>query len=211
MYRGWLGSVVLFLALALVAGCGNAGGEGKDAHGGESQPNPVSIKYDLGIWTLVVFGLLFLALRKVAWGPMLEGLHKREQGIRDAIAEAQKAREEAQQLRAQFRGEMDRAQEKVHEIMEAARNDARRLTEEMTTKARGEIQTERERLHREIELAKDQALQELWNQTAQLATLVSAKAIRRHLNADDHRRLVDEAIAELRQADKKMQREVVSV
>jgi F0F1-type ATP synthase membrane subunit b/b' len=43
-------------------------------------------------------------------------------------------------------------------------------------------------------------LQQLWSQSAQLATLISAKAIRRQLNPEDHRRLVDEAIADLRQA-----------
>jgi hypothetical protein len=43
----------------------------------------------------VVFILLYLILRKVAWGPMLEGLHKREESIFGALNEAEKARAEA--------------------------------------------------------------------------------------------------------------------
>ena len=78
---------------------------------------------------------------------------------------------------------MDHAAEKVRDLMDAARRDAQHATEEMSAQARADIQTERERLHREIDLARDQALQEIWNQTAQLATLVSAKAIRRELSA----------------------------
>src|SRR5262249_48873676 len=101
---------------------------------------------------------------------------------------------------------LDHAGEKVREIMDNARKDGQRLTEEMVTKARGEIQTERDRLRREIETAKDQALQDLWNQTAQLATLVSAKAIGRQLSEEDHRRLVDEALSELPQAGSKWKR-----
>ena len=106
---------------------------------------------------------------------------------------------------------MDRASEKVRAILDEARSDAQRAAEEMLGKTRMEIQKERERLHREIAMARDQALQEIWNQTAQLATLISAKAIRRQLSADDHHRLVDEAIAELRGAGKQRQREVASV
>jgi F-type H+-transporting ATPase subunit b len=71
--------------------------------------------------------------------------------------------------------------------------------------------TERERLRRDISTARDQALQEIWNQTAQLATLISAKAIRRELTDEDHRRLVDEALAELRQASHERQHEVASI
>ena len=120
----------------------------------------------------------------------------------EALAEAQRARTEGQQMRAELQKEMSGAQDKVRQLMEEARRDAQRAKDEMITDARKEIQGERERLQREIGLARDQALQELWTQTAQLATLVSAKAIRRQLNIEDHRRLVDEAIAELRTVGK---------
>jgi F-type H+-transporting ATPase subunit b len=56
-------------------------------------------------------------------------------------------------------------------------------------------------LQREIAAARDQALQQIWNQTANLATQISAKLLRRQLTPDDNRRLVDEALAEIGQAD----------
>jgi len=177
----------------------------------ERPPKILDISWDLGLWTIVVFGLLLFVLRKLAWKPWLEATQRREQNIRQALEEAQRARDEAQRLRDQLQSEMDRAAEKVRAILDGARSDAQRATEEMLGKARMEIQKERERLLREIGMARDQALQEIWNQTAQLATLVSAKAIRRQLSVDDHHRLVDEAIAELRQAGKQRQREVASV
>jgi F-type H+-transporting ATPase subunit b len=173
--------------------------------------NILAISWDLGLWTIVVFALLLYVLRKLAWKPWLEATQRRENSIQQARDDAQRARDEAQRLRDQFQGEMDRASEKVRGILDEARGDAQRATDDLLGKARMEIQKERERLHREITMARDQALQEIWNQTAQLATLVSAKAIRRQLSADDHRRLVDEAITELRQAGQQRQREVASV
>jgi F0F1-type ATP synthase membrane subunit b/b' len=50
---------------------------------------------------------------------------------------------------------------------------------------------------REIEREKDRALKEMCDYIAPLATLVSAKAIKRDLGLDAHRSLVDEAVAEM--------------
>jgi F-type H+-transporting ATPase subunit b len=152
----------------------------------------------LGIWTIVVFVILLVVLKKFAWGPILEGLQKREQTIQTAIEEAQKARDEAQRMREQWQREVDQAHVKVAAILDEGRRNAKTMTDEMIAKARSEIQGERDRLRREIENAKDQAVQEIWNQAALLATAISAKAIRRQISAEDHRRLVDEALAELK-------------
>jgi F-type H+-transporting ATPase subunit b len=202
MVRGWRGAAVVGLTLVLLVGVpGLAWAEG-DAEGAREKVDILSPRFDLGIWTVVVFGVLLLVLWKWAWGPMLQGLHNRERNIQGAIAEAQKAREEAQRLQEQWQQEMARAQEKVREIHDDARRKAQQNTDEMIAKARADIQAERERLRREIETARDQALQELWKHTAQLATEISAKAIRRQLSPDDHRRLVDEALADLPGAGK---------
>jgi F-type H+-transporting ATPase subunit b len=150
-------------------------------------------------------------LRKYAWKPLLEGLEQREHSIHAAMEEAKKAREEAQALRNMLTEEAARAQEKVREVLDQARRDAERAAAEMMARAKTEIQSERDRLRREIETARDQAIQELWNQTAQLATLVSSKAIRRQPTTEDHRRLVEEAIEELDTASKQRQRVGASV
>lgn len=173
--------------------------------------NILEIRWDLGLWTLVVFVLLLLILRRAAWGPMLEGLKRRESSIRGAIEEAQRTRDEASRLRDQFQRDVDKTHETVRDMLDEARRDAQHTKDEMLAAARADIQTERDRLRREIEMARDQALHEIWNQTARLATLVSAKAIRRELNQDDHRRLVDEAVAELRDASAEPKRQVASI
>jgi F-type H+-transporting ATPase subunit b len=173
--------------------------------------NILAISWDLGLWTVVVFGLLLFFLYKLAWKPMLAGLHRRETNVRDALTNAQKARDDAQRLQAQLQTQMDQAQDKVRQILDEARRHAQESTDDMIGKARQEIQGERERLHREIGMARDQALQQLWAQTAQLATMVSAKAIRRQLTLEDHARFVDEAIADLRQPGEQGNRQLAGI
>jgi F-type H+-transporting ATPase subunit b len=158
------------------------------------------VRIDLAIWTLVVFLLLLFVLTKYAWNPMLTALQKREENIRSALDEAQRAREEAHKLREDLSSERARIAEDRRSALEEGRRDGQQLRETLLSQAKSEIQSERDRLHREISSATDQALKKIWDQTAQLATLVSAKAIRRELSPDDHRRLVDEALADLRNA-----------
>lgn len=187
--------MLTLLVIALVPGVGL----GADAHDAAAKKDGgiFEIFIDLGIWTILVFLLLLVILRVFAWGPILEGLKQRETDIQSAIDDARKDREEAAKERARLKEELDKASEKVREILEEARRDAQATTEEMVSKARAEIQTERDRLRREIKVAEDQALQEIWSQSVQLATAISSKTIERQLTADDHRKYVDEAVADL--------------
>lgn len=157
----------------------------------------LSPAFDLGIWTIVVFVLLLLVLRGAAWGPLLDGLRKREETIRGSVEEAKRTRDEMERLRNQFKTELDQANAQIPRMMDEARAKAQRMEAEMRAKAAEDIQAEKNRARREIELARDQALQELSDQAARLATLISAKAIGRSLSEEDHRRLLDEALAEL--------------
>lgn len=182
-------------------GGGNNGLKALETPPHAEEQSPFGWALDLALWTLVVFLILVFVLGKFAWKPMIEGLDRRERTIHDALAEAHKMRDEAHRLRDQFQQEMARAQDKVRDMLEEARRNAQHAHDDMLDKARGEIKMERERLHREVELARDQALQDIYAQGARLATLVASKAIRRQLNPDDQRQLVDEALSELRQTN----------
>jgi F-type H+-transporting ATPase subunit b len=212
MGRGLLRVTVLVLALIEMGwNAGVAWAAGTASKEAEKPEGLLDPRFDLGIWTIVVFVILFLVLRRWAWGPMLQGLKTREETIHHALEEARKAQDDAHRLREQFQAEMNKAHEKVRDVLDEARREAGKLKADEMARTRAEIATERDRLRREIETARDQALQELWNQTAQLATLVSAKAIRRQLTPEDHRRLMDEAIAELQQAGTQRKQQVASI
>jgi F-type H+-transporting ATPase subunit b len=174
----------------------DAGGKHEGALAEESD-NPFKGWIDLTLWSIVVFLLLLFVLSKYAWKPMLQGLEKREQSIRGAVEEAQRARDEAQALRDQLQRDMGQAHEKVRQMFDEAHKAGEQARERLVAEARKDIQTERERLHREIDAARDQALQQLMTRSADLAALVASKAIGRQMTIDDHHRLVEEAVADL--------------
>jgi F-type H+-transporting ATPase subunit b len=164
------------------------------------KPNIFGWALDLTIWTIVVFLVLLFILGRFAWTPMLQGLEKREHDIHAAIEDARKAREEAQRLREDVQSERNKIEDMRRDILQKAQADAQRMADEITTKAKAQMQAERDRLRRDMETAHDQALQDLFAQTVDLAALVSSKAMRREMTPDDHRRFVDEALADIRQA-----------
>jgi F-type H+-transporting ATPase subunit b len=186
MRRLWPVLVCALLAVLVAAVPASAAGD-----------SVTEVRFDLTLWSIVVFVILFLVLRRFAWGPILEGLQKREKSIESAIEEANRAREEMAKQQAEFQKQLAEANQQIPRLMEEARRDAERLKEEMRTQAAADINTERQRLRREIDAARDQALHEIWNQAAGLATLISAQVIRRSLSPEDHRRLVDDALAEV--------------
>jgi len=154
---------------------------------------------DLTLWTIVVFLVLLFFLSKLAWRPLIDALDKRERSIAAAMEEARQAKEDAQRLREQFNRQMQEANQQVAALLEEGRRATQKAAEEMLNRARAEIQADRDRLRRELDLARDQALQEIFNRAAELAVQVSARILPRHLNDDDQRRLVEEALNDLQQ------------
>lgn len=159
-------------------------------------------RYDLGIFTLIVFGLLFFILMRFAWPKISEGLALREAVIAEAKDEALKAKRAAEEMQAKLQAEFAEAQEKIRAMIEEARRDAEVLKVKEREAGMKEAAAERERAKREIETAKEQALQEVQEQAVRLASLISSKALMRSVTLEDHQRLLQESLSELRAVSK---------
>jgi F-type H+-transporting ATPase subunit b len=206
------GALVALLALGwLMGGTLSASAADKPAHADKAhadkaghgpEKSPMSFfdihRYDLGIYTLIVFGLLFAILSTFAWKPIQEGLQKREDVIRQARDEALQARDEAQKIRDQLQQELAKANETVRGMIDEARKDGQKLIADLKAKATAEIEADKARQLNEIATARDQALQELYQQSVQLATVLAGKALQRQISLDDHHRLIDDALVELK-------------
>ncbi len=228
MRCGWLIGIALVVGLAVLPGAPSLRAQAPHGERGAAAEHPPAghespagegsgsdkmflPALDLTLWTIVVFLILLFVLGKYAWGPMMKGLEAREHSIHSAVEEAHRAREETARLRDEVLRERARAEEEARATIEQARRDAQKQADELRAKAVAEIHAERDRLRRDLQLARDAALQDLWAQTARLATLVSSRAIGRELSPDDHRQLADEAIADLRRAGAERQRETAGV
>lgn len=171
--------------------------EAESEAGGGTSFIDLPARWDLSIYTLIVFGLLFWLLSRFAWPKIQEGLQKREEAIAAARDEAIIARREAEELRVKLQADMAQAQDQVRQLLEEARRDAEALRVREREAGEKDAQLERERAKREIEQAKETALKEIYHYVVELAAMMSEKSLGRNISAEDHKRLLDESLAEL--------------
>ncbi len=177
---------------------GSADGHG-DAHDAAAHDQPSLLSPDLGsaVWSVVLFILLLIVLGKFVWPPILKGLIAREQRIRDDLDEAARANKDAKETLAQYESQLAEAQAESRKLIEQARKDADEMRGRMTSETEQQITQMRQRATEEIRLARQEAVQDLYAQTAQLATAVAGKILQRQINADDADRLVEQSLKEL--------------
>ena len=152
----------------------------------------LNIEPGLIIWTVITFIILLVVLRKVAWGPILATLEQREHTIRNSLEEAQRARQEAEQLLVQHQQMLAEANREVIRLLEQGREEAERLRLSMTEQAREEAQRLTEAARRDIGRERQRAMQELKNTAADLALAAAGRLLNTTMTGEDHRRLVTE-------------------
>lgn len=190
--RSMLLTVGTFAILA-----GRAFGADEPAHGTEAGVNPFAGDVGNAIWTIVIFVLVLVVLGKFAWTPILGALQKREDYIRDALEKAKRDREEAEARLREYIQKVEAARAEATAIVQEGRRDAEVLKQRLEEKAHEEADAMMARAKREIQIASDTAVKNLYSLTANLATDVASRIIRKELTAADHERLVAEAIEEL--------------
>jgi F-type H+-transporting ATPase subunit b len=145
----------------------------------------LSVSVGTVFWASIAFIAVLLILKKMAWGPILQSLEEREQGIANALAQAEKAREEMaalksgnDQLLKEAREERDRILKEAKEIGDKMRSDA---------KERAQIEGAQliANAQREIENQKKAAIEELKNQVASLSIEIAEKLVREKLTDNE--------------------------
>jgi len=149
------------------------------------------------VWTIVTFLILLAILWKFAWTPILGALDAREQAIQRTIDEAERLQSEATAVLEEHRQRLAEARAEGSRVIEEARQAGEHLKQDILTKARSEAEQVLVRAQRQIELETEDAIQRIRGQGADLALKAAERVIERSLNDADHRRLADEAIAEL--------------
>jgi F-type H+-transporting ATPase subunit b len=179
----------------MLAGIANAVVLAQDE--GDSGSFLVSPNVGLMIWTLVVFGVSFYLLGKLAFPRIAEALDKRQRAIEESIDTAERIRRDADQILAEYRERLAEARGQADEIVSRARKTGEAAEAEIVADARTKREEMMEQTRRDIEAETRRAIQEIRAEVADLTVLATEKVTRKALTDEDHKRLVEEALAEL--------------
>jgi F-type H+-transporting ATPase subunit b len=161
------------------------------------QPGLISFDPGTAICVLISFVLLVVILYKAAWKNVLTALDGRAQRIGNDIKQAEEARAKAETLLKQHAAQLAAADEQVRQIMAKATTEAEKLAAGIKAQAQAEGESEREKTRKEIESAKRDAIRQVYEQTADMATAVAAKILGRNLNSQDQQDLVNQTLGQL--------------
>jgi len=156
------------------------------------QPDP-----GLFIWTIVTFLGLLWALKKLAWGPLLEALETRQNAIRKSLDDAQQAKVELERLHAESGLIIQKARVEAEAIVSQSRADGDRLREEIRAKARTEADHIVKNAERQIQLETSRALEQIRREAVDLSVMIASKIIQRNLSREDNERLIDDALKQV--------------
>lgn len=182
-----LAALSLLLVTATPAFAAEAG-----AKGGLLDPH-----LGLMTWTIIVFVLLLGGLWKFAWGPILEAVNGREQALRDAMAAAERDRNEAAKLVAEQRAAIEAARNEAQRYIAEGRATAESMRGEMLEQTRLQQAELLARARKEIESEKVKAIDELRREAVDLALAGAGKLIGQKLDGAADRALVENYLATL--------------
>ena len=171
--------------------------EAEAAEHESGDPNPLAFSKDLAIWTLVVFVVLFLVLKKFAWPQITEALEERERKIAATIADANAKLEDAKKLYAEHEAKLVAAAGEVRALLDEARRDAEVTKKSIEAEGQKAAKEELDRALREIHRARDAAVQDLAVSSANVAIDLAQKIIREKLTPETNNQIVRDAIAKL--------------
>jgi len=157
----------------------------------------ISPNVGLMIWTLVVFVISMYILNKLAFPRIQAALDRRAKAIQESIDSQERLKAEAEQVLAEYREQLREARAQAEEIVTRAREAGKEVEREAAADAERRHQQLLEQTKRDIEDETRRALQQIRAEVAPLTILATEKVTRKTLNAEDQRRLVEDALEEL--------------
>jgi F-type H+-transporting ATPase subunit b len=136
-------------------------------------------------WMLLSFTIVLFVLKKYAWGPIVKALHDRENSIAEALATAEKAREEMAKLKADNEKIIAQANEERKKILSEAYEQNKHIVAEAKAEAKAEADKILEAARETIEHEKNMALSEIKHLMADLSIDIAKKVLQRELSDEN--------------------------
>jgi F-type H+-transporting ATPase subunit b len=149
------------------------------------------------IGQLIFFAILIWFAWKFIWPPLMSAIEERQSRIAEGLAAADRSQKDLAQAEERVNELLREARTKANEIIEQAHARGNQLIEKAREDAIGEAGRQKALALSEIESASNRAREELRQQVATLAVAGAEKLIRREIDANAHRALLDELAAQM--------------
>jgi F-type H+-transporting ATPase subunit b len=143
-------------------------------------------EFSIGLffWQTIIFILLIFLLKKYAWKPILDAVNEREEGIKNALLSAEKAKEEMASLQSDNEETLKKARAERDSLLKEAREIKQQLIDDAKNEAQSEAKKIISQAQETIQNEKKAVISDLKNQVAYLSIDIAEKVLKEKLSDD---------------------------
>jgi F-type H+-transporting ATPase subunit b len=146
---------------------------------------------------MLSFAILIWFTVKFIWPPLMKAIEERQQKIAEGLAAADNAQKNLAQAQDKVNEELKAARAKANEIIEQAHQRANQIIDAAKTEAINEAARQKALAESEIVASTTRAREDLRKHVSALAVTGAEKLLRREIDANAHKALLDELAAEI--------------
>lgn len=158
----------------------------------------------VNFWTMIFAWcnllVLYFVLRKLLFKPVKNMIDSRQQEIDGMYSDAEKSREDADAMKADYEEKISHAQEESEEILKNAVRRAQLREEEILREANDKAARVMKRAEEQVEMEKKRAINEVKNEVSDMAIGIASAVIERDIDRKEHEALIDEFIRTMGEA-----------
>jgi F-type H+-transporting ATPase subunit b len=159
--------------------------------------NPILPAANELIWGAIAFTILLILMYRTVFPQVNKMYQERRAGIEGKLEQAEKERDEAEQLLQKYREQLAAAEDETQRILEEARANAERIRRDLLAKADADAERRLERAREAIRSERDQAIRQLRGEVGTLAVELATRVVGDSLDRERQLRLVDQYIDQL--------------
>jgi F-type H+-transporting ATPase subunit b len=146
---------------------------------------------------MIVFAILIWVTMKFIWPPLMKAMDDRAQRIGEGLAAADRSQRDLAQAQEQVDAVVREARTKANEIIDQAHGRANQIIDAAKTEAIAEAGRQKALAVAEIDVAANRAREDLRKQVSALAVAGASRLIKREIDANAHKALLDDLAAEI--------------
>ena len=150
------------------------------------------------LWTIVTFLIVLFILKVKAWKPLMDAMETREKNIKEALLSAENARKIAEKVSSDYEASIKKAQAESQKIISASKETANKIKQGIEKDASIKAESMLNDAKTQINAEKDKAINDIKNIAVDLSIQVASKVIEKNLDDDDNRKLIKDAIKEIK-------------
>ena len=157
--------------------------------------NPLfTIDPGLFIWSIIIFLLVLLILKRYAWTPLLDFIDEREKEISDSLAMAESAKADLEKIKDESEKILDEAKKQGKVIVRDSKQKAEQSANNILNKAQEKSNEFLVEAKSKIDLEKKRAIKEIKEEVVELSLDLASQVLQRNVKDDDNNKFIQSSL-----------------